>query len=219
MMNPHADPACPTEVLDWIAWYPEGRLPESIRGAIESHAAECAPCRDEIGLLSDGGVAPPVAAPDPARVYERVRQRIAGEAAAPRAAGPAPLRPRAWPRPLRRRAPLAAGLAFALLAAGALGFQASRLLGADATDFQTVTAATPVAPSEVVQLDVVLRPEVTFGRIEDVLVEVGASLASGPTRGGVLRLNLPPGSDARAVAEKLREGRAGIALFAEPIAH
>jgi hypothetical protein len=143
MRKTNPEPACPTEVLDWIAWYPEGRLPEALRGAIESHAAECAPCRDEIGLLS-GGVedAAPVPVADPERVFERVRHRIARERAPREVPSSEPAPAPCWTRGQLRRAAFAAGFALALLAAGAAaGWQARRLWIEGAAQLATMPPA------------------------------------------------------------------------------
>ena len=211
-----SEPTCPPEVLDWIAWYGEANLPEEIRGTIDAHAAECAPCRDEIAALSGVSVDAITEFPDPERVFDRVRERISsGGAERPAAPGSgAPRRPRpVWVA--TRRAALAAGFVL-LLAAGLAGAGIASLAQSPA-GYVTVNDPRPAVSANVVQLDVVFRPEVAFGQIHNVLNELGASVVAGPTRGGVMRLHLPANSDPSDVASRLREDAGGVALFAEPV--
>lgn len=217
MMHAPTEPNCPAEVLDWIAWYPEGDLPEGIRGAVESHAAECSECRQEIAAVEGAAIVTPASLPDAGVAFGRVMDRIRADEAAPHTAPQqrAPRRAaRTWTT--SRRMALAAGIALALIGAAA-GVLGARILAPTSEPvYRTVTAPDAVAPVDVVQLDVVFRPEVTFGRIQEALGHEGATVVGGPTRGGVMRLNLPAGSDAAAAAARLRD-EAGIALFAEPV--
>ena len=228
-----AGPGCPPEVLDWIAWYPEGDLPEAVRGTIDAHAAQCAACREEIARMQ-GDAGPALSElPDPERVFARVRARIEELEEAPArgtgvgpAAGRAPARRtaadrdalRARPRPMwvaTRRAAMAAAL---VLAVGA-GFVGALIATAwDDSIYLTVRDdAGPAVLAEVVQLDVVFRPDASFGRIHDTLNEIGATVVAGPTPEGVMRLHLPSGSDPRIVSARLRAEETGVALFAEPV--
>ena len=220
-----AGPGCPPEVLDWLAWYPDGNLPEAVRGSIDAHAAQCAACREEIARMQgDEGLAL-AELPDPERVFARVRARIEELDEAPSGWAPgggqaAPARAPLRPRPpsmwvATRRAAIAAGLALAV-AAGIVG--AGIATAWDFVLYETVRAgAQPEPIAQVAQIDVVFRPEVSFSRIHDTLGELGATVVSGPTPGGVMRLRLPAGSDPRVVAARLRAGETGVALFAEPV--
>ena len=212
----NTEPTCPAEVLDWIAWYSEANLPEEVRGTIDAHAAQCAACRDEIAAMGGASGGNIIEFPDPERVFDRVRERIELGGAEP-AANPGARAPRR-PRPVwvaTRRAAMAAGLAL-LVAAGLAGAGIASFTMSSA-GYWTVNEPNPAVSANVVQLDVVFRPEVAFGQIHNVLNELGASVVSGPTRGGVMRLHLPANSDPSDVAARLRNGAGGIALFAEPV--
>jgi anti-sigma factor RsiW len=216
MTQTHADQGCPAEVLDWIAWYPEGDLPEGVRGTVESHAAECSECRREIAALEGEAVTAPEALPEPDVIFGRVMDRVRANEALPRAAAQrAPRRAaRVWST--SRRMALAAGIALVLVG-GMAGVLGARALGpASEPVYRTVMTPEAIAPADVVQIDVVFRPEVPFGRIQEILRREGATVVAGPTRGGLMRLNLPSGSDADGAATRLRD-EAGIALFAEPV--
>jgi hypothetical protein len=214
---------CPAEVLDWIAWYPEHNVPERIRHLIESHAAECLACRSEISALTDAASEPGPAVPDPEALWRRVLAQIEE----PEERRPDPALPEVRRRPpgrrrtiwaASRRSAVAAGLALTL-SAGLIGATAARLgAGPSTAQYETVTEPQPAVPGDVVQLDVVFRPEVPFGQIQQALMKAGGTLVNGPSRGGVLRLILPAGSDAKRVAEQLRDGPEAVALFAEPVA-
>jgi len=216
MTPTHAERACPAEVLDWIAWYPEGDLPEGVRGTIASHAAECGECRQEIAALEGDAVTDREALPDADVLFGRVMDRVRANEASPRVV---PQRAPRRPAPVwsaTRRMALAAGIALMLLG-GMAGVLGARALGPSSLPvYQTASTHGAIVLADVVQLDVVFRPEVPFGRIQDTLRREGATVVAGPTRGGVMRLNLPTGSDAEGAASRLR-AEAGIALFAEPV--
>ena len=208
---------CPREVLDWIAWYPEGQLPERARGAIEAHAAECARCREELAML-EGRVEPrDPELPDAEVVLARVMARLEGTGAPGRSVSGlsrAPARPRL--RGAARRGAAAA----ALLLVGALagGLAASWLAtdGPDAT-YRAASGPPPVAPSgSGPALDVVLRDDVSVGALRQTLRELGANVLAGPSAGGVMRIALPTGADVSAAAARLTD-TGGVARLAEPV--
>ena len=212
----NSEQSCPAEVLDWIAWYAEPNLSEEVRGAIDAHAAQCPPCRDEIAAMGGASVGAIVEFPDPERVFDRVRERIELRGSEPVTlpGARAPRRPRpVWVA--TRRAAMAASLAL-LVAAGLAGAGVASLVRSPA-GYWTANESNPVVSANVVQLDVVFRPEITFGQIHHALNELGASIVSGPTRGGVMRLHLPANSDPREIAAHLRKDGTGVALFAEPV--
>lgn len=210
-------PSCPEEVLSWIAWYPEGRLPDRVRGLIEAHAAECERCRAEIALVS--GQAEPEAptSPDLDAAFARVLARIESEAALrtePRGATrgrAAPRGPRlgagAGSAPLR----IAAGLALLLLA-GAAGILVGRALGSGPV-YRTAAAGSAGVAAPGPELDVVFRADVSYEALERALRAEQATIVAGPSDGGTLRIALPEGADAPAAAARLR---AEAALLAEP---
>jgi hypothetical protein len=217
---------CPPVVLDWIAWYPEGELPDGVRGTIDAHAAQCSDCREEIARMQASEAITLEDVPDAERVFARVQERIRASESEPIAVAPARRPPLHRPRPMwvaTRRVAMAATVALTI-GAGLVGAGISTLLqGGSETYYESVSEpeATPVgeaaATVPIVMLDVVFRPEVAFGRVHEVLNEVGATIASGPTRLGVMRLHLPSGSDAQAIATQLRGGGEGVALFAETV--
>ncbi len=243
-MSERTNPSCPPQILEWIAWYPDGGLSDAQRGAVEVHAAHCASCREDLAVLA--GRADTDAAPaDPDLLFERVLARIeaaavatpsrvaasrpvpneAGANEAGRAeAGPARRAPagrrrrHAW----QRHAAIAAA-GFALIAVtGALGWLGRdwmSLVGhADVEEsYRTAAAAREPTALGGVALDVVFRSEASAEQIQTLLRGLGATITAGPTELGRYRLVLPPGSDARAAAALLRAEESGIASYAEPV--
>ena len=229
--------SCPPEILEWIAWYPDGGLTERQRGAVEGHAATCAACREELAVLA-GRAEAPVAPADPERLFAKVLARVeadelsggsashpplfSDDESLPRAEAPsvagvrAPRRARAWSG---RGLPLAAGVALALLAGGLGGWLGSAWLDGEPV-YRVATepergAASPGAGAEA--LDVVFRSDATAEQIQVALRGLGAQLTAGPTPLGRYRVALPPGADADAAAESLRATENGVASFAEPV--
>ncbi len=219
-MKPSGSAACPPEVLEWIAWYPDQGLTERQRNAVESHAAACASCRDEIALVL-GDAEPPEDVPDARAVLARVLARI--EASEPADAGVAP----AGPSPRSAEPARAAGAAGrpALAAAAAVvlalaaGVAAGILLAdARAPVLETAGgAAVAVAPGAP-ELDVVFRAEASVEAVNEALRAVDGHIASGPSVLGRYRVVLPAGSDVDAAARRLHSGDAAVAVFAEPVA-
>jgi hypothetical protein len=244
-MTEHARADCPPQILEWIAWYPDGGLTSAQRGAVEVHAAGCASCRDELAILCERADAV-VTPADPDLLFERVLARIeasvlTGAAETPDAAGEpltglaaAPRSPRTLaappvraPAPRQRRRSwqqrgsiAAAGLGLVALASAAGWLGRDWVNAAEPGDpgaiYRTATeAASPAVTG--VALDVVFRTETSAERINTVLRGLGATIAAGPTELGRYRLALPPGSDARAAAALLRADGTGVASYAEPV--
>ena len=239
-MTSQAGSSCPPEILEWIAWYPDGGLTDRQRGAVEGHAATCAACRDELAVLA-GRAEAPVAPADPERLFAKVLARVeadelsggsaarallfgeeeemvpaAGAPGVPGVRAPAPRRARAWSG---RGLPLAAGLALAVLAGGVGGWLGGAWLH-DEPVYRVASepergAAAPAA--DAVALDVVFRSDATAEQIQVALRGLGAQLTAGPTPLGRYRVELPPGADADAAAESLRATENGVASFAEPV--
>jgi hypothetical protein len=209
MTHSTASESCPQLVLDWIAWYPEGDLPEDVRGAIERHAAECAACRREIAELSDGAAQDVAAPPEEVdRVFARTLDKIASR---PRPPAPPPARRRLWM--VRPRFAVAAGLAVAVLS-GVAGGLATRQLAPEPS-YELVTL--PVARAGPgVYLDVVFRADASFAEIARAMHAIGASVESGPSPSGVVLLHLARGADPAAVARRLESGDLRVAEFAQP---
>lgn len=220
-----AEPSCPQEILDWIAWYPDEGLSAAQRGAVEAHAAACNACRREIDVVAGRGE-PPSGVPEAERLFARVLARIESErleaaAAPPRArelreqwtAAPA-RRPR-WGRPAT--AAWAAAATLALLFTGIGWVAGSSHVHGDGL-YHTATASPGAAAAHGgVQLDLVFRSDAGAERINTALRGLGAEVVSGPTQLGRYRIALPPGSDAEAAAALLRAEGTGVASFAEPV--
>lgn len=215
-MSRQGRPDCPPEVLDWIAWYPEGDLPDAVRAAVESHAAECVACRREIDLVRGEAAEVEAALPDADALFARVLARLEQDAAAGRPTA-RPGHALAAPRRGRgaTRAPrLAAGLALVLAVAGLGGWLAGRL-APDAV-YETASAAPEGAAASGPRLQVVFRDDASGGRVAAALRRTGARVVAGPSTAGVFHLALPPDTDAQAAAARLRQE--GVARFVAPIA-
>lgn len=224
-MNSDRVTSCPPEILDWLPWYADAALPEAQRGAVESHAAQCAECRLELAMLA-GDAMPSVTAPDAGKAFARVLARIeaAGVDAEPIAVGghlaPATARrapPRPSLRPMRARWLPRIAAAAALFAVAAFGWIAHDLVapGAEAR-YQTASGpAATVAGGATDQLDVVFRSDASIERINANLRALGGVVISGPSQAGRYRIAVPAGSDALAAAELLRAEETGVASFAE----
>lgn len=227
-MTHRATDLCPHEILEWIAWYPDGGLSDAQRGAVEAHAALCVACRDEIAVLT-GRTEAPVAPPDPERLFARVLALVEADGlaapagaellGAPERGAAAPTR-RVPARPSRRATGtahgvrLAASLALVLLLGGLGGW-----LGRSWVDARPVyvPASAPAAASEKVLLDVVFRDDASAERIQTALRGLGAEVVAGPSPLGRYRIALAPGTDASAAAAGLRAEGTGVASFAEPL--
>jgi hypothetical protein len=209
-MSRTANASCPPIVLDWIAWYPEGDLPQAVRSAIELHAAECAACRQEIADLSGEGAVDASEASGAERVFARTLQKIG---ASPRASAKAPPVRRFWM--VRPRLAVAAGVAVAFIS-GTAGVVATRQLRGE-TLYETATSAahTPHAPLGA-HLDVVFRADAPFAEIASAMQAIGASVESGPSPSGVVHLHLAAGADAATAARRLESGDLRVAEFAQP---
>jgi Putative zinc-finger len=227
-MSGHGNTAtCPPEILDWLPWYADDGLPESQRGAVEAHAAQCEACRTELAMLA-GDVRPEVDAPDADRVFAKVLARIeasGGDVGSVPAAGHlvpaparrAPLRPTS--RPLRSRAMSRLAAAAALVLVGAIGWLSHDWVVRRSDDvYQTASGpADPVGASNGVLLDVVFRTGISIERINTDLRALGAVMVSGPSEAGRYRVALPAGSNPAAAAAMLRAEATGVATFAEPV--
>ncbi len=197
----HRTARCPSEVLDWIAWYGEPELPPEVRSTIDRHAAECLACRREMVLLHTGeDVTDDV--PDGEAVLERVLARVRAEVPAP----PTRRGPRALLRPA-----LAAAAGLTLLVGGAwlVG------VGTGPEPLRTAAGAAAAAHSGRT-LDVVFRDDASWAQVRGILGELDASLAEGsaPATAGRVRLQLAKAGDPALALQALRAS--GLTLFAEP---
>lgn len=220
------DTTCPPEILDWLPWYADDGLPESQRGSVEAHAAQCEACRTELAMLA-GDTMPVTDAPDADQVFSKVLARIeaAGESGSVPAAGHlvpaparrAPLRPSS--RPLRSRVTSRIAAAAALVLVGAIGWLSHDWVMRDAADvYRTASGPAATLPgADGVQLDVVFRAGISIERINTDLRALGAVMVSGPSEAGRYRVSLPAGSNPAAAAAMLRTEGTGVATFAEPV--
>lgn len=195
--------SCPTEVLDWIAWYAEPELPSKVRGAIDRHAAECLACREELSWIQDETSLAAADTPDSERVFSQVLERVKEEVDVPL---PAPRRPRSQQSNL-----LAAAAAVLILAGGAwLGISSS-------VPEPLFTAAAPTLSLEnLPTVEVVFRDDASWAEIRETLARLDLSVVATPANtSGRLRLAL---ADTNAeVEDALGALRAsGLTLFAEP---
>lgn len=225
-MTQRASDTCPAEILEWIAWYPDGPLTDTQRGAVESHAAVCAACREEIAVLA-GRAEAPVSPADPEQLFARVLALVEADGiessplAAPEAALPAAPAPRLATPARRRRSVwsggfrVAAGVTLAVLAGGLGGWLGREWLRAEPV--YALAGETMLAAEGAVALDVVFRSDATAERIQTALRGLGAELVAGPSPLGRYRVELPPGADASAAAALLRAEGTGVASFAEPL--
>jgi hypothetical protein len=243
-MTASGQKTCPSAILSWIPWYPD-ELDSEQRGAVESHAASCRECRREIALLRGDEVGGSTA-PDPERVYAQVLARIESAEADERGASVAelPREPAGFPGPVlvegggaeRTSRPdqverptaerrdvswplaLAASLVAALLVGGAVG---AWITSSSEPVYQTASAGVDAGPTGVVaaasSLDVVFRDGIGMTRVSETLRAMGAVITSGPTQGGVYRVELRADADPSTAAKLLRGGgQDGVAIFAEP---
>ncbi len=219
-------PGCPEEILEWIAWYPDGGLTDAQRGAVEAHAAACPACREELELLRCEEVGPTQISPEAEALFARVLARVERERAGGREApGTRPPEPSPVPRAARpgrlgglprRAGTRAAALAASLLVGVLVGAGSVTLLTPPEAVYRTA-AAPPVAapaPPSARTLEVVFADGATAAEIRQALRSLGAEVVGGPTELGRFRLRLPPGREPAEAAGALRES--GLAVFAEP---
>jgi len=197
---------CPSEVLDLLPWYPEGALGDAERGRVEAHAAECAACRHELGLIEGSAEPTPDALPDRERLWARTLSRIS-QSDAPRVPL-SPSRPRGWQVPL-------AAAAVVMIALGAGLWAGARFAGGGGAVYEP--AAESSAGGGARELDVVFRPEASADEIGAALRELDATIVAGPSPvTGFYRVRV---SGPQAVARAAQRLRSGVASFAEPRPH
>jgi hypothetical protein len=206
---------CPEDVLAWIPWYPDDGLGDLQRGAVEAHAASCARCRRELGLISgELEVADP---PDMEAVLGSVLTRVREADFAPAPVRSAPRRSRpersGWQKGAVR---VLMAACFAALCGGIGALAAIALRDAGEPIYTTATAPPGAEVAAGPVLDVVFRNEVDADGIRAALRAVNGQIVAGPTELGRYRVRLGAGADARAAAHALASGDAGVAVYAEP---
>ncbi|MCL6499170.1 MAG: zf-HC2 domain-containing protein [Firmicutes bacterium] len=181
-----------------LPWFVAGTLPEPERSAVEEHLRGCEVCRREEAWLrgvADAVRSRPVPSPAP-----ELGARVLARLAARQASGP-------WWRRVwavrEARALLAVAVAEAVALAALVVSWAPQ-----PPAFRTLGGPTAA------HVQVVFRPDATEAGIRAALLRVGATVVEGPGATGVYRLRLPPGSDPRIVAERLRND--ALVRFAEP---
>ncbi len=219
-------PGCPEEILEWIAWYPDGGLTDAQRGAVEAHAAGCPACRQELELLRCERPEAAGFSPEAEALFARVMERVGREEAGaresgggPPSAGPAPqaadrsaVHPPVAPSGRLRGGALAASLLLGVL----VGTGIARVLGGGGPSYRTAAIPEVAAPGPAAGpiLEVVFADRATVAEIRAALQDLGAEVVGGPTEFGRFRLRLPPGRQPGEAARMLREG--GVVIFAEP---
>lgn len=205
---------CPDEILAAIPWYPE-ELDENTRGVVESHAAQCPACRDELLFVRDES-ALPADLEHRDRVYakllERIEEHEGVERSVAQLATPATHGSgfqASWPMAI------AASLALALFSGG-LGAASSQWFETAPAAYQVAGEKTTVAAADLPALDVVFRADAMAETIHSALRAIGGQIVSGPTQLGVYRVQLAENADLIAAARMLRGEELGVATFAEP---
>ncbi len=215
-MNHQQTLPCPDEILAAIPWYPS-ELDESTRGEVESHAAQCSACREEIAFVHDGAPVE-VDLENRDRVYAKLLERIEKhEGSSPRVAPLPKVEPRR--RDLRMSWPLALAASLALaVVSGSLGVAGSQWFEATpAPVYESASAAeTTPAAVDLPALEVVFRADARAEAIHSALRAIGGQIVSGPTQLGVYRVQLAADADLNAAARMLRGEELGVATFAEP---
>lgn len=192
---------CPSDVLDWIAWYGEPELPEEVRSTIDRHAAECLGCRQEIAWIQDETSLQASPPDDGEDVLERVLERVRGEDAVT----PIHKRPRAILQPA-----LAAAAALVLVAG--LGWILST--GA-ANDPAYRTASGPAAAAH--DVEVIFRDDAPWAQVSALLTELDVVETFGPTPStqGRVHLRLADDQPLNVALGSLRSSK--LTVFAEPV--
>lgn len=206
---------CPDEILAAIPWYPS-ELDDSTRGEVESHAAQCTACRDEIAFVHEGTMIE-VDLENRDRVYAKLLERIEKhEGATPRVTPLRTAEPR--DRELRMSWPLAlaASLALVVLSGGLGAMSSDWFQAAPEPVYETVSEPAAVVPVDQPALEVVFRADANAEAIHAALRAVGGQIVSGPTQLGVYRVQLAADADLAAAAQTLRGEELGVATFAEP---
>jgi len=215
-MNQQETIQCPDEILAAIPWYPED-LDENLRGEVESHASQCAACREELAFVGDEATIE-VDVENRDRVYAKLLERIEEHEGVTRTvtplATPAPSRGdfrMTWP------IALAASLALALLSGGLGVAGSSWFQTAPDPAYETVGEQTTTVPAvDLPSLEVVFRADAKAETIHSALRAIGGQIVSGPTQLGVYRVQLAADADVIAAARMLRGEELGVATFAEP---
>ena len=206
---------CPDEILAAIPWYP-GELDEDLRGEVESHAAQCSACREELAFVG-GETVIEIDLDNRDRVYAKLLERIEEHEGVERKVAtlstPEPRRTglrASWPMAL------AASLALALVS-GSLGVASSQWFQTTPSNvYETVSEPGATAVSSLPALDVVFRADAKAESIHSALRAIGGQIVSGPTQLGVYRVQLAADADLIAAARMLRGEELGVATFAEP---
>ncbi len=193
---------CPSDVLDWIAWYDEPELPEEVRNTIDRHAAECLECRQEIAWVQDEA-ALQASPPDDG---EEVLERVLARARAEDKVTPIQKRPRAVLQP-------ALAAAAALMLVAGLGWILTTGAGDDAA---YRTASGPAAAAH--DVEVIFRDDASWSQVSALLTELDVVESSGPTPStqGRVQLRLSDGQPLNVALNSLRSSK--LTIFAEPVA-
>jgi Putative zinc-finger len=175
------------EVCALIPWFVNHTLSEQQRQRVETHARQCAQCRDDLALqqrIFEGIDTSPALDYMPVASLKRLQARIdimQSQAPAPQSAAVQPSRSEApW------RGWMAASIATMAVAIGLLA--ADRWVQSDSHEpnFRTVTNSLPRPPGEVIRA--VFAPSITLVELQTILDEAQLKIVSGPTEAGVYSL-------------------------------
>ncbi len=196
------------DVRELLPFFINGTLSELENARVMRHLASCASCHaelDEQRRLKDLMRAAPEPPGDAQSAWARLERALDAESRA-RAR-------RRWVRLARM-----SGLSLAAAAAMVLLLTPVVLVDPDsgATDYRTLTSATPDSITGSGAIRAVFVSQATVGDIEDLLDRTGLQIVSGPSPRGVY--TLAPGTSASAAHDALAALRASpLVALAEPV--
>jgi hypothetical protein len=181
--------------LELLPWYVNGTLAAPERETVQRALRSSLTLRLELERLtrlqslvrSDDAE---LAATD--RGFEKLMARIAADDVAGGVKRPSLHALRGWP--------LAAAASIAALAAGLAWWPGGNDAGIAPARYETLTAEPESGP----QLRLVFAPDVGDAERQAILAGLGVVHTAPPTAEGLYTLELPPGADAREIAERLR---------------
>lgn len=196
------------EVLELLPWYVNGTLDDAERERVKRELRSSLTCRREFERLSrmqvamQGDDAERVAAD---RGFERLMSRIHASTQ-PRAASGA--QPKKW-------LPFARAAAVLAFASGLAWWGIEQNARAPGT-YETLTTETP-SDSRAPQLRLEFAPGLPDAARSAFFSQQGLTVVAPPTPDGIYTIAVPEGTDARAIADRLRKDPR-VALVATPAA-
>jgi len=190
-----------------LPWFVNGTLADRESARVETHLAQCAECREDLGFerkLAHGVATLPLNADDG---WKAMQLRMAETA--PQANSAPPVR---W---LRRRVPVGWAMAGSLAASVALAVMISGVKpdGAPQQTYHTLGSSGGATNGQMV---VLFKPDTTEQQMRVILSAQSARLVDGPTAAGAYVVRVDDGDPAVAI-KALRES--SQVLLAEPLAN